>query len=183
MRSYSIADRRRTTINHAFASARAPVEPYDPARVEVAMRFLGQEDLNNLLCVYCGDEAQTWDHLHGLVRDKEPSGYGHTLSNLVPSCKDCNSKKGNRPWDEWLRKTGREDRILLLTRYERRFRLVPADKGDFLGEEEKTKLERLKREIITRMEQADDLIRRGRSRALEDASRSRSARAVTKRVR
>jgi hypothetical protein len=30
------------------------------------------------------------------------TGFGHTLGNLVPSCRDCNSSKGNKPWREWI---------------------------------------------------------------------------------
>lgn len=100
---YSIQQRRETTLNHAFASAIAPTESYDSERIIEAMAVLGQSDKSNLTCVYCGQAAQTWDHLRPLVRNKVTSGYGHTLGNLVPSCRDCNSKKGNKDWLEWAR--------------------------------------------------------------------------------
>ena len=35
----------------------------------------------DLMCTYCGTQAETWDHLEALVRDKTWSGYGHTLGN------------------------------------------------------------------------------------------------------
>lgn len=37
-----------------------------------------------------------------IVKDGKFSGYGHQIGNLIPCCKDCNSKKGNRDWKEFL---------------------------------------------------------------------------------
>jgi hypothetical protein len=101
LKPYSISQKRATTLNHAFASALAPCDPYEPDRISEALRALGQEPAA-LTCVYCHGAAETWDHLEGLVRDKSFSGYGHTVQNLVPACRHCNSRKGNRPWREFL---------------------------------------------------------------------------------
>jgi hypothetical protein len=91
---YSIYQKRHTTISHAFASALAPVDGYDEARLLKALRDIGQEDEDDIRCVYCEKPAQTWDHLVCLVKKGELNGYGHQIGNLVPSCKDCNSSKG-----------------------------------------------------------------------------------------
>lgn len=98
LKAYSIFQKRKTTINHAFASAIAPFDKYDPVRLTVAMQVLGQTDIENLRCVYCDEFAETWDHLVGLVRNSEPNGNGHQIGNLIPCCRSCNSKKGNRDW-------------------------------------------------------------------------------------
>jgi hypothetical protein len=101
---YRIAQKRETTIAHAFASAIAPVAEYDAherRRFEEAMEALGQ-DPSNLRCVYCDQIARTWDHVYGLVREGLPSGYGHVLGNLVPCCSDCNSQKGSKDWESFL---------------------------------------------------------------------------------
>jgi hypothetical protein len=103
LRSYSIVQRRKTTVNHAFASALAPCDDYDEKRVTEAMALLGQTDFNDLRCVYCDSVAETWDHLVGLVKDSELNGYGHQIGNLVPCCGDFNSSKGNKDWREFLR--------------------------------------------------------------------------------
>ena len=100
---YSILQRRRTTINHAFASAIAPVDDYDDGTVSAALRLLGQNPEGDLRCVYCGLQATTWDHLIGLVENAELRGYGHQVGNLVPCCRDCDSKKGSKPWETYLR--------------------------------------------------------------------------------
>jgi len=103
LRPYSMVQRRKTTINHAFASALAPCDEYDENRVAEAMALLGQTDLDDLRCVYCDSAAETWDHLVGLVKDSKLNGYGHQIGNLVPCCRDCNSSKGNKDWREFLR--------------------------------------------------------------------------------
>lgn len=107
LKAYSVRARRATTINHAFASAIVPFDRYDAetiARVKEAMRKFDQ-DLNDLHCVYCVDRktpAATWDHLVGLVKNKEPHGYGHQVGNLVPCCKSCNEKKGGKDWEDFV---------------------------------------------------------------------------------
>jgi hypothetical protein len=101
LRPYSIYGRRSTTINHAFASAIAPTDIYEESRVREALIALGQ-DPDDLTCVFGGERAETWDHLVGLVRNKLPYGYGHQLGNLIPSCRDDNSEKGSRDWQEFL---------------------------------------------------------------------------------
>ena len=106
---YSIHGSRRTTINHAFASALAPCDVYDPERVSRAISLLGQEADSDLTCVYCGNNAETWDHLVGLVRNSELNGFGHQIGNLVPCCKECNSRKGNRDWRKFLRERNTDD--------------------------------------------------------------------------
>lgn len=103
LRPYSIFQKRSTTIAHAFASAIAPAEELVATRLADAIRLLGQDPAADLLCVYCDRQAETWDHLVALVHAREMSGYGHTLGNLVPACRDCNSKRGNRDWRSWLR--------------------------------------------------------------------------------
>ncbi|MBL9091034.1 MAG: hypothetical protein JNL96_07400 [Planctomycetaceae bacterium] len=96
--------RRKTTINHAFASALAPCDSFEMTRLAKAMKTLGQTNVDDLRCTYCGAEAQTWDHLVGLVKASQLNGYGHQVGNLVPCCKPCNSKKGNQDWKAFIRK-------------------------------------------------------------------------------
>lgn len=95
--AYRIYEKRRTTINHAFASALAPYDTYDEERIDEALTFLGQDpNGDKLLCVFCQSSAETWDHLIGLVKKGALRGLGHQLGNLVPCCKRCNSEKGGK---------------------------------------------------------------------------------------
>jgi hypothetical protein len=104
LRPYSIYSRRVTTINHAFASAIAINDVYEDAWVRQAIMDLGQDPEQDLRCAYCDVRpAETWDHVTGLVRNSQYSGFGHTIGNLLPCCKDCNSRKGNRDWKVYLR--------------------------------------------------------------------------------
>ena len=102
LRPYSILARRKTTITHAFAAAVASYDIYDDEKLRDAIRDLGQNPDSDLECVYCGNPAETWDHVTGIVRNRRFSGHGHTVGNLLPCCKPCNSKKGNKNWKDYL---------------------------------------------------------------------------------
>ena len=52
---YSIYQKRHTTIAHAFASALAPVDVYDESKLLSALKNLDQEDVDSIVCVYCGN--------------------------------------------------------------------------------------------------------------------------------
>lgn len=103
LKPYSVVANRTTTITHAFAASIAPSDSYDEDRVRAALVALGQNPDADLICAYCGTEAETWDHVHATVRGKKFSGYGHRVGNLLPCCKPCNSKKGNKDWRVFLR--------------------------------------------------------------------------------
>jgi endonuclease I len=119
LKPYVMYQARRTTINHAFASALGVVDEYDEGRVAEGLALLGLDPLH-VQCVYCDQPAETWDHLHGLVRDGRFAGRGHQLGNLVPACKSCNSKKGNGDWRAFAAKRGTSpDRVECIERYER----------------------------------------------------------------
>ena len=38
-----------------------------------------------------------------MIRDNEPTGYGTDPGNLVPCCKNCNTPKGNKEWEQFMR--------------------------------------------------------------------------------
>lgn len=63
---------------------------------------MGQTQTIELECVYCGNEASTWDHLYSLVQKGAFTGYGHQLGNLVPCCKKCNSSKGSKNYSNFI---------------------------------------------------------------------------------
>jgi RNA polymerase subunit RPABC4/transcription elongation factor Spt4 len=115
LKPYSIHQKRMTTINHAFASAIAPVDKYDEDKLTAALQLLEQNP-SDLSCVYCGSQADTWDHLIGLVKNGELRGYGHQLGNLVPCCRHCNSKKGAKNWREHLQGMIPDDSALIAKR-------------------------------------------------------------------
>lgn len=103
LRPYMMLARRRTTINHAFSAAIAPSDIYDEATVSEAMLVLGIDPGGDLDCAYCGEPAETWDNIFATVRNSRFSGHGHRLGNLLPCCKPCNPKKGNKAWETHLR--------------------------------------------------------------------------------
>ena len=165
--AYSIKQKRQTTINHAFASAIAPVDKYDLKRLVEALRLLGEKDPDGeLTCIYCGKPAETWDHLHGLVKDAKPSGYGHQLGNLVPCCKECNSRKGAKDWEIYLKnevseQTALEQKQKLIASYCDRY--VGRVNSELLVEKSPGDLNRyweIKEHIINLMKEADEIAKK-----------------------
>jgi hypothetical protein len=108
MKTNSI-QKRKTTINHAFASAIAPVSTYDTHDVAAVLLTLRQDPDADLSCVYCDRLAETWYHLVGVVEKSELRAYGHQVGNLVPCCRSCNSRKGAKDWQVHLRATVGDD--------------------------------------------------------------------------
>lgn len=171
LRPYSIYGRRVTTIHHAFASAIAPSDIYDDALIVEALRTLGQDPDQDLVCVYCDrNPAETWDHVFGLVTDKRYSGYGHTIGNLLPCCRSCNSSKGNRHWQTFLRARITDDtlynaKVKQLRAFFERYQQPALDQSmiEQLCPDEMQELQAVKQRILELMKEADriaDNIRR-----------------------
>jgi hypothetical protein len=164
---YSIYQKRKTTINHAFASGIAPVDQYDEAKLRTALRSLGQDPDADLDCIYCGSTAETWDHLVGLVKNSELRGYGHQLGNLVPWCRDCNSKKGAKDWNVFLRAAFPdqfEPRSTLISSYLDQH-AVPVDlqRLEKISPNDWTEYCATKKQILDLMKKADEIALRLRS--------------------
>jgi len=119
LQDYSIFSKRRSTINHAFASALSIADDYDEGKIDEALRMLEQDPNANLLCAYCNEFAETWDHIKAVVKAGEFSGHGHQINNLIPCCKDCNSAKGNTEWSVFLKlkNLDTQERIGRITNY------------------------------------------------------------------
>lgn len=92
---------RKTSITNAFVSAIIPVVPPTPEEIAQALSALGMT-ADTVVCSYCGDKCNAWDHLRPLVVDRRPTGYISEIANLVPACQPCNSSKGNAHWREWM---------------------------------------------------------------------------------
>jgi hypothetical protein len=162
LKPYSIFQKRKTTINHAFASAIAPAAKYDVETLEAAIRSLGQDPDGNLKCVYCDADATTWDHLVGLVAKGEFRGNGHQIGNLVPCCGPCNSKKGAKDWETYLgsesRETGLVDRRKVIAAYAGRYAVVvdPKVVANLRPDDWKRYVE-IREQILSLMKEADKI--------------------------
>lgn len=142
-----------------FASALAPVEPFDRERIVTALRVLGQENPDDLRCTYCGVSAETWDHLEALVRKSEPSGYGHLIGNLVPCCRACNSAKGNKPWRDWMKtREYARGQIGRVERYREEYGSATAVNWELTAPTELAQLKEIRSEILRLMVGADSLV-------------------------
>ena len=168
---YSIYQKRKTTINNAFASAIAPMVEIDKANLDAALRLLGQDPDGDLECVYCGSDAETWDHMIGLVKKGELHGYGHQLGNLVPCCRKCNSEKGGKDWEDYLRKKLPESSAYtakhsLITSYLKQFAPIEFNRAEKLLPKEWTRYREIKDEILRLMGEADII-----AKSLRDAAK------------
>jgi hypothetical protein len=163
LKPYSIVGRRKTTVNHAFASALAPCDPFDAERLAKAMASLEQSDHSRLTCVYCDKVAETWDHLVGLVKASEFFGYGHQVGNLVPCCRACNSSKGNRDWRDYLRSAIADNELrskkeLMLERYIQDFAIqVDLAAAAAIQPELWRRYDEIKKRILDLMSEADGI--------------------------
>jgi len=167
LKPYSIVANRTTTVNHAFAAAIAPCDPYDEQKVRDAVRHLGQDPNGDLVCVYCGAKAETWDHVHATVQDKKFSGFGHRLGNLLPCCKPCNSRKGNKVWSSYLDSLDLDAVELtrrkgLIEAYLAQYRLLDAIPEQF---HEYQQLQDLRQQVLKIFAQADTLAEQLRRKA------------------
>ena len=106
-------------MNHAFAAAVAPSDAFDETRVREALKILGQDADEELICVYCGAKAETWDHVFAIVKNSAFSGYGHRIGNLLPCCKPCNSQKGNKHWRDFMAQMKAQMKMTEIQRIER----------------------------------------------------------------
>lgn len=89
---------RGSTLAAAFVQAVIP-RNVDPAQQSELFKRL---EIAETVCVYCGNEATDQDHLNPIVKGKRPSGYFHTIDNLVPACGPCNQSKSGANWREWM---------------------------------------------------------------------------------
>ena len=92
----SIRSLRGSVIRSTFKRVTAAFDDFDAGQVAFAMRELGL-DPDNLTCVYCGVEADCWDHLVPASRDGT-----HQVRNLAPACTACNNSKGYKTWSEFF---------------------------------------------------------------------------------
>jgi hypothetical protein len=159
LKPYSMVASRTTTINHAFAACIAASDAFDEKRIREALAVLGQDPDTNLLCAYCGKDAETWDHVHATVKDKRFSGFGHRIGNLLPCCKACNSKKGNKDWRVFLNSLSileplRTEREIGIEAYLNRYCSMDAIPEHLTEYQE---LQELRRQVLDLFKEADQL--------------------------
>jgi len=89
---------RTSTICRSMACTLLMRKSCSPEDAATWMKYFPEKN-----CAYCGRPASHLDHLHALILDRRPTGYGTEPANLVPCCKDCNQPKGNLQWDDYMR--------------------------------------------------------------------------------
>jgi hypothetical protein len=101
---------RKSSIAKSFSDGIAPrIQPTDE-EYEKFLEFFPKVD-NSHKCAYCGEQFDYYEHFRPLVVETKPTGYGSDIYNLVPSCSNCNQRKGNSSWKDWM-KNSRNKSIL-----------------------------------------------------------------------
>lgn len=98
---YPSADRitsRISTLRRSMACTLMNRDACTPEQEQEWLKFFPTKT-----CAYCGAPATHLDHLHPMIQDNEPTGYGTDPGNLVPCCKNCNTPKGNMDWESFMR--------------------------------------------------------------------------------
>jgi len=82
------------------------LEPFGP-KVKQKEELLSFFDYQ---CCYCGAQIdkKTMSQDHLIPMNKDSLGL-HAWGNVVPSCKDCNNEKQQRPWQEFLKYKAADD--------------------------------------------------------------------------
>ena len=121
--------------------------------------LLDQNPDLDLQCSYCGAVAETWDHVFATVSDSEFSGYGHRVGNLLPCCKPCNSRKGNKHWLTYIQSLGLDidtlkRRTFSIETYLKRFEVIDAIPRHL---PQYSELQQIRGEVLALLARADRL--------------------------
>lgn len=135
--------------------------------VREAVALLGNDPDGDLACAYCEAAAETWDHVFATVKDSRFSGHGHRLGNLLPCCKPCNSRKGNKHWRAHLDAlpldgAERARRGGLIDNYLQRFSQVDEIAVQTADHQ---RLDAIRHQVLTLMAEADRVAERVRTAA------------------
>lgn len=98
---YPSADKitgRISTLRRSMACTLLNRDACTPEQEQEWLRFFPDNK-----CAYCGQTATHLDHLHPMIRNNEPTGFGTDPGNLVPCCKKCNTPKSNMDWEDFMR--------------------------------------------------------------------------------
>lgn len=83
---------------------------YETVKDNYGIEILASDAKNNK-CAYCGQPANSADHIHPLVAGLVSSGSITEIYNLVPCCAKCNSDKRGEAFDVWYSKKETEDYV------------------------------------------------------------------------
>jgi hypothetical protein len=158
---------RISSVTNGFVQAILPDDLPDEADHARVLAILAI-DRANLICAYCGDKAQHWDHLYPYVRGKRPSGYFNEARNLVPACGPCNTSKSGTHWRAWMfgkakgsptsrGVTGLEQRAALLDKLMTELELKPVDVESLISPELWDEYWRLQSGIENKIREAQQL--------------------------
>lgn len=157
-----------TTVRRSFSLRMQPEDTTTESDIIEALGELGQSP-KSICCIYCGKDAEIWDHFHALVVNKEAKIYESNVKNSVPSCGRCNESRQNRPWQEWIIrmkeqekwwgiKDGEEERHRLLRIYESSHAPIELEPENIYGAINLKRYEDIREKIIQLLKEADTIL-------------------------
>lgn len=149
---------RISTMNNAFAYS---IMPWFELSEDDYESILKKLNIKENQCAYClGKNATTMDHLNGLIKNSEPTGYFTEKNNLVPCCSSCNSSKSNKTFDEWYLSENNvkrlknkithkqmKERYTIITNYIKNNRAPKLDIENIIGENDYKTYQKIKKEL------------------------------------
>lgn len=159
---------RSSSITNSFVNGVIPCIPPNEEELEKVYKHFGMKK-DNVVCVYCGENATEWDHFHPLIKDKKPTGYFSEINNLVPACSKCNQSKRNVEWRVWMEssqssqaqhlraKTDYQQRIKKLEEYAKNY---PAHKINFNNVRGWEEYMSMREDVIQKMKEAQEVSNR-----------------------
>ncbi len=104
------AQHKRQTKTRPGRFGATVLEEFSQAQLDKRIRLLGS------CCIYCGRAFQHLDHLVPVM-----AGGRHAVWNLAPSCRTCNTSKGDSDPLDWVtRKAINKTAVVLVERAVRR---------------------------------------------------------------
>ena len=163
MPTKSTLKNRKTTMNNAFVYS---IMPWEKITKEEYKNICKKLKIKENQCAYCLKEnANTMDHLNGLVTNKEPSGYYTEKNNLVPCCSHCNSLKGNKNFEDWYKddicekigisKEEMSQRRKIICEYKENNPAKKLDLKQILGKKDYEKYLKMKKELLDKIEECE----------------------------
>ena len=92
---------RTSSITNAFVNGIIPCQYPNESEILGALEILEMKS-DHVVCAYCGNPNNQWDHLEPIVENQRPTGYISEIYNLIPCCSVCNSSKSGSNWFKWF---------------------------------------------------------------------------------
>lgn len=114
-------EKSRVEIQRYHARKNSQPDTLTSSEWGFALEFFGN------CCAYCGSQRGFWNPITAdhFIPISSHQGMGTTKENILPSCRSCNSSKGNRDAEQWAtQKFGKRKAKQILSRISKYFKVI-----------------------------------------------------------